>query len=238
MRNIVVTGGSGGIGLAVVERFLAEGDCVIAVGNTDHIGLSRRKDTYPETLFPVFYDLSFKESVEKLAFEIKTRFPVVHVLVNNLGICRDTLFQESSDEFYEKILATNLSSTIRLTKALLPGMIAARDGRIINVSSVYGSHGASMEVEYSVTKGGLEAFTRSLAKEVGPMNIAVNAVAPGLIDTKMNRGYSEAEIRALFEEIPAGRMGEPAEVADLIAYLARAPKYLTGDVIRIDGGWM
>jgi 3-oxoacyl-[acyl-carrier protein] reductase len=132
---------------------------------------------------------------------------------------------------------TNLDSCFYTCKFAVPLMLKKHSGKIINISSVWGNMGASMEVAYSASKGGVNAFTKALAKELAPSNIQVNAIACGAIDTDMNRCFSEEDLQLLTEEIPCDRLGETSEVADLAIYLANSPAYLTGQIITIDGGW-
>ena len=132
---------------------------------------------------------------------------------------------------------TNLTSVFLSCKYLLPAMLSRGSGRIINISSVWGEHGASMEAAYSASKGAVNALTKALAKEAAPGNVQVNAIACGLIDTSMNANLSQAEMQALITEIPADRIGRPDEVAALCLQLAQAPEYLTGQIITLDGGW-
>ncbi|MBR1470076.1 MAG: SDR family NAD(P)-dependent oxidoreductase [Lachnospiraceae bacterium] len=163
--------------------------------------------------------------------------PRLDLLINNAGISHIGLLQDMSDREWHGILDTNLSSVFLLCRAAIPLMLREHHGRIINISSVWGSVGASMEAAYSAAKGGVDAMTKALAKELAPSNIAVNAIAPGFIDTEMNAHLSAEEKEMLLAEIPAGRAGTPAEVASFVSLLAKAPSYLTGQIIRFDGGW-
>lgn len=160
------------------------------------------------------------------------------LLVNNAGISTFNLAQDVSDDELEEILAANVKDMFRLTRALIPYMLRASEARILNMSSVWGVVGASMESVYSLTKGAVNAFTEALGKELAPNHIPVNAIAIGCVDTDMN-GWMSTEDRAQLEdEIPYGRMCTPAEVADFVRLLAAAPAYLTGQIIRFDGGWI
>lgn len=240
-RKIVITGASGGIGSAAARRFMRDRDRLFLIGFSDRETLLKLKDEaarFQSDVRILNTDLSREEGVKEARDAIGQFFGTPDILINNAGVSLERLFQDSSEEEYSKLLHTNISSYVRLTKALLPGMIRRRSGRILNISSVWGQRGASMEVEYSLTKGAVDAFTKALARELAPSEISVNAVAPGLIRTRMNAGYSKEEMKALEEEIPAGRAGEPEEVAELLFLLAEAPVYLTGQVIRIDGGWV
>ncbi len=164
--------------------------------------------------------------------------PGLDILINNAGISHVGLLQDMPDEKWERIIATNLSSVHYCCKAAIPGMLAAGGGRIINISSVWGNVGASCEVAYSATKGGVNAYTKALARELAPSHIAVNAIACGCIDTDMNKIFSSDERAALCEEIPAGRFADPDEVAKLVKAVAEQSDYLTGQIITLDGGWM
>lgn len=177
------------------------------------------------------------EAAQKLAARFHLETPV-SVLVNNAGISRIGLFQDCSSADWAALIGTNLGGVFQTTKAILPLMIHAKAGHIINISSVWGVVGASCEAVYSASKGGVNALTQALAKEVAPSGIAVNAIACGAIDTKMNAQLSPEERAALLEEIPAGRMGTPEEVASVCLMLAEATPYLTGQIIRLDGGWI
>ena len=175
---------------------------------------------------------------QRLFKEIESRFGHVDVLVNNAGISIIGLLQDLSFEDWNRILSANLSSVFHCAKLAIPGMIHNHSGKIINISSVWGVCGASCEVAYSATKGGINALTRALAKELAPSNIQVNAIACGAIDTEMNAFLSEEEKESLMAEIPAGRMGQPDEVAALVLQLITGNEYLTGQVIQLDGGWI
>ena len=159
------------------------------------------------------------------------------VLVNNAGISYGGLLSDMSAEDWHKVMAVNLDSCFYTSKHAIPLMLKKHSGRIINISSVWGNVGASMEVAYSASKGGINAFTKALAKELAPSNIQVNAIACGVIDTSMNACFTAEDMVALTEEIPADRIGKPEEVAHLSLQLAQAPTYLTGQIITLDGGW-
>lgn len=161
-----------------------------------------------------------------------------YILVNNAGISYTGLLQDMTPEDWEHIIHTNLSSVFYCSKLAIPMMLRRKAGKIINISSVWGCTGASTEVAYSATKGGVNSFTTALAKELAPSNIQVNAVACGIIDTDMNSFLSKEEIESITEEIPACRLGTSEEVAEFIYQLAESGNYLTGQIIKFDGGWI
>ncbi|OYP47274.1 3-oxoacyl-ACP reductase [Lachnotalea glycerini] len=183
-------------------------------------------------------DLGKYENVELLFDKITTRYKGIDILVNNAGISHLGLLSEMTIEDWNHIISTNLSSVFHCSKLAIPYMVHQKSGKIINISSVWGICGASYEVAYSASKGGVNAFTKALAKELAPSNIQVNAIACGVIDTQMNQFLDEAERASLIEEIPSNRIGSPDEVADLVYDLAKGHQYLTGQVIKLDGGWI
>jgi len=178
------------------------------------------------------------QQCQALFAKIKKQFGTVDVLVNNAGISYIGLLQDMTSEDWDKVIRTNLTSVFNCSKLAIPDMVAQKYGKIINISSVWGNVGASCEVAYSATKGGINAFTKALAKELAPSNIQVNAVACGAIDTEMNQFLEEDELISLVEEIPTGRLGRAEEVADLVYHLGYKNAYLTGQVIGLDGGWI
>ena len=166
-------------------------------------------------------------------------FGPVGIVVNNAGIAHIGLFQDMTPDVYNNILQTNLVSALNCCHVAIPDMVRAQSGNIVNISSVWGSAGASCEAVYSATKGAINSFTKALAKELAPSGIYVNAVACGLIDTEMNSSLSEEDLSALCEDIPVGRMGQPSEIARFVYELATGRHtYLTGQIITLDGGWM
>ena len=183
-------------------------------------------------------DVGNPDDCKRLFKEIESRFDHVDVLVNNAGISIIGLLQDLSFEDWNRILSANLSSVFHCAKLAIPGMIHNHSGKIINISSVWGIAGASCEVAYSACKGGINSFTKALAKELAPSNIQVNAIACGVIDTQMNACFSEEERAELADEIPAGRFGTPEETAHLAVQLATGNEYLTGQIITLDGGWL
>ncbi|MBO5524526.1 MAG: SDR family oxidoreductase, partial [Roseburia sp.] len=176
--------------------------------------------------------------MQQLFSEVTERFGGIDVLINNAGISHIGLLSDMTIEEWNRIVNTNLTSVFSSCKLAIPYMVHQKAGKIINISSVWGIAGASCEVAYSACKGGVNAFTKALAKELAPSNIQVNAIACGVIDTQMNACFSEEEREALAEEIPAGRFGLPEEVAALALQLATGNDYLTGQIITLDGGWL
>lgn len=236
----LITGASHGIGKAIAARFAAEGCDLLLTCKTD-IDLLR---TYAVQLseqcgirtLAVPCDVSSHEKVCELFVQAE-RFGGVDILVNNAGISHIGLLSDLSLDEWNHILATNLTSVFSCCHEAIPHMLHQKSGCIINISSVWGNVGASCEVAYSASKGGVNTFTKALAKELAPSSISVNAIACGVIDTRMNGCFDDTERAALEEEIPIGRYGTPAEVAALAWQLVTAPAYLTGQILTMDGGW-
>lgn len=241
-KTILVTGASRGIGAAIATAFAEKGYRLVLTCSKSEKQLltlknTLEKDFHAEILASVG-DISDYSYVETLFAEIEARFGGVDVLVNNAGISHIGLLSDMSIEEWNRIVNTNLTSVFSTSKLAIPYMVHRKCGKIINISSVWGNVGASCEVAYSACKGGMNSFTKALAKELAPSNIQVNAVACGVIDTQMNACFSEEERACLAEEIPAGRFGAPEEVASLVLQLATGNQYLTGQIITLDGGWI
>lgn len=241
-KTVLITGASRGIGRAIAAAF-AEAGCrlVITCANSREELLSLKQEL--ETQFHVdiltsIGDVSSYSYMQQLFSEVTERFGGVDVLINNAGISHIGLLSDMTIEEWNRIVNTNLTSVFSSCKLAIPYMVHQKAGKIINISSVWGIAGASCEVAYSACKGGVNAFTKALAKELAPSNIQVNAIACGVIDTQMNACFSEEEREALAEEIPAGRFGLPEEVAALALQLATGNDYLTGQIITLDGGWL
>ena len=187
---------------------------------------------------PFTGDVSDFAFVEECVRSLAASGHPVDTLVNNAGISLVGLFQDMTPDEFDRILRINVTSVYNTCHAVIPDMVRNQYGRILNISSVWGNVGASMETAYSASKGAVNSLTRALAKELAPSNIAVNAIACGVIDTDMNRCFSEEELQALIEEIPADRLGQPEEVGLLALKLAESPLYLTGQIITMDGGFL
>lgn len=240
-KTVLITGASRGIGRAIATAFAKEGHRLV-------ITCSRSKQELGETagLLRSEYRVDVLTSVGNAGDDdyvrslyqcIHQRFGSVDILVNNAGISHIGLLSDMSIEEWNLIVNANLTSVFCMSRHAIPDMLQKHSGRIINISSVWGVTGASCEVAYSACKGGMNAFTRALAKELAPSGIQVNAIACGAIDTQMNACFSPEERAVIEEEIPAGRFGQPEEVASLALQLAFANDYLTGQVITLDGGW-
>jgi len=236
-----VTGGAGGIGAAICRKLGAEGYS-LAIGycrSEEKAGLLEKELAEQGICArPVRVDVSSSGSVGRAVEEICRLLGPVTLLVNNAGISEYALCQDISDDAWNRMIGTNLSGAFFCCREVLPGMIREQRGCIINVSSIWGLSGASMEVHYSAAKAGLIGLTRALAKEVAPSGIRVNCVAPGAIDTEMMARFTSAELDAFLEEIPAGRLGRPEEIAETVAFLAKEGTYLNGQVISPNGGMM
>jgi 3-oxoacyl-[acyl-carrier protein] reductase len=242
-KTVLITGASKGIGASIAEKFAKEGfHNIVITGNKSAEELSLLKEklttTYSCNCHTFVGDLSIYENAEKLFHEINSIFGGVDILINNAGISHIGLLADMSVEEWNKVINTNLSSVFYCSKLAIPYMNYHKCGKIINISSVWGIYGASCEVAYSASKGGVNAFTKALAKELAPSNIQVNAIACGVIDTSMNQFLDKEERSLLIEEIPANRFANSSEVADLVYDLSNGHSYLTGQVIQFDGGWI
>lgn len=222
----LVTGGNRGIGLATALRLREDGFTVV-VGS--------RSGQAPDGLDAVQMDVSLPESIEAAYAEIEERFGPVAVLVANAGITRDTLLMRMSDDDIDTVLQTNLAGSIRLARRAMKGMIRARSGKVIFVGSVVWALGSAGQVNYAAAKAGLVGAARSLAREVGSRGISVNVIAPGFVETDMTAELDEAQRSAILGGIPLGRYAQPAEIAEVVSFLASA-SYITGAVIPVDGG--
>ena len=240
-KKILITGASHGIGRAIATRFAAEGFSLILNCKTDTVLLQEHADalrrTYGVQTVVIPGDVSDHAAVCRLFAQAGEAFGGVDVLVNNAGVSQIGLLSDLSIDEWNRVIATNLTSVFSCCHEAIPYMIHQKSGCIINISSVWGNTGASCEVAYSASKGGVNSFTKALAKELAPSNITVNAIACGVIDTRMNSCFDADERAALEDEIPMGRYGTPEEVAALAWQLATAPPYLTGQILTIDGGW-
>lgn len=240
-KTVLITGASRGIGRAIATRFAKEGySLVINCCNSPAALAEVKKEletTYHVPVLASVGNVGDFQYVEKFFEEIKEHFHGIDVLVNNAGISHIGLLHDMSLEEWQNLININLSSAFYTSKLAIPYMLSQKHGKIINISSVWGNVGASCEVAYSASKGGLNTFTKALAKELAPSNIQVNAIACGCIDTAMNQCFSVEERQSLTEEIPAGRFGTVDEVANLAFSLAENHSYLTGQVISLDGGW-
>ncbi len=237
----VITGASRGIGKACAYAFAKEGyNLALCCKNNMEVMQQFAAELEKENKIKVLcfaVDVASEEAVTGMMDEVMKEFSVVDVLVNNAGISKVGLMQDMSADEWREILDVNLSSAFYFSRAVIPVMVNNKSGHIINISSVWGLVGASCEVAYSATKGGINAMTKALAKELAPSHISVNALACGAIDTEMNQHLDAAEKQALEEEIPFGRMATAEEVAECVCTLAAAPVYMTGQVIAFDGGW-
>lgn len=243
-KTAIITGASGDIGSAIATRLAKDGYQLVLIGHrsTDRLqhtatACQQIQPASSPAIYSLQGDLRHSDSAKKVIDKALSYFRSIDLLVNCAGISHIGLLSEMTNDEWFDILNANLSSAFYCCRGVIPSMVHHKSGRILNISSVWGTVGASCEVAYSATKGAINSLTKGLAKELAPSNIAVNALACGMIDTKMNHCFSEEEIQAICEEIPAGRMGTPEEVADMIALLANAPNYLTGQIITIDGGW-
>lgn len=241
-KLVLLTGASRGIGRETAKLFAKNHCDLILTCKEQRILLESLADElereFETRVFCFTGDMGNFSDVKQLQQEMKNfRNRPFDVIVNNAGVSYIGLLTEMMPEEWNKIITTNLTSVFNICRLFVPAMINAQSGRIINVSSVWGKTGASLEVAYSASKGGINAFTKALAKELAPSHISVNAVAFGVIDTEMNQFLSKEEKEALLEEVPACRMGTVKEAAQMIYSLATSPEYLTGQVITMDGGW-
>ena len=241
-KTVLVTGASRGIGRAIALTFAKEGYHVF-------LNCSRSVDELESVKSEILVmqggscdlfvgDIGNSQFVSDMFAEIYKKCDALDVLVNNAGIAHIGLLSDMTDEEWNRLLQTNLSSVFYCCRSAVPQMVSKKSGKIINISSMWGTVGASCEAAYSATKSGVHGLTRALAKELAPSNIQVNTIACGCIDTSMNSQLSAEEKSALETEIPAGRFGSPQEVADFVMQLVNSPAYLTGQIVGMDGGYV
>lgn len=234
MKNALVTGGSRGIGKECVYELTKKGYRVFLNYNNSREKAERIEKETGAVI--VRADISKADEVQNMADFIHRNYGKIDVLVNNAGIAQQKLFTDITESDWDNIFNVNIKGMFLVTKAFVNDMISKKSGKIINVSSMWGVTGGSCEVHYSSSKSAVIGFTKALAKELGPSGICVNCVAPGVIDTEMNRHLTKEDYEALCEETPLGRIGNTKEVAEVIGFLADSASFITGQVINADGG--
>jgi 3-oxoacyl-[acyl-carrier protein] reductase len=235
----LVTGASRGIGQACALALAKQGATVIGTATSDKgaEAISGYLQTAGAKGRGMKLDVTDAAEVDAVIAAIEKDFGPIGILVNNAGITRDNLLMRMKDEEWDEIMATNLTSVFRLSRAVLRAMMKARTGRIISIASVVGAMGNAGQTNYSAAKAGIMGFTKSLAREVGSRNITVNCVAPGFIDTDMTRALPEAQRQALLAHIPLGRLGAAEDIAEAVAFLASGKAaYITGTTLHVNGG--
>lgn len=236
----IVTGASRGIGREIAKNLAREGIEVVANYNHSEEAAKTLKEELKKEGIEIFIkkaDVSKRNEAKELVEFTLKQFGKVNILINNAGISEYKLFTEETDEDWQRVINTNLYSAFVMSQEVLPNMIHNKKGCIINISSAWGVVGGALEVIYSVSKAGMDALTKALAKELGPSNIRVNSIAPGMIDTKMNANLNQEELKQLEEETPLGRIGKPVDIAKCVKWLVE-DNFTTGQVISINGGWI
>lgn len=237
-KIVLVTGASRGIGRAIAEGFAAQGATVVGTATSEK-GAAAISEYLAGKGKGMVLDVSKQESIDAVLEAIKNEFGDVAILVNNAGITRDGLLMRMKDEDWDAIMATNLTSVYRMSKAVMRSMMKARWGRIVNISSVVGLSGNPGQCNYSAAKAGVIGFTKSMAREVASRGITVNAVAPGFIATDMTSVLSDDVKNALLAGVPCGRLGDPTDIANAVLYLASdGASYVTGETINVNGGML
>ncbi len=227
-RTVLVTGGNRGIGYAIAQRMIAEGH---------RVAVTARSGEGPEGTLTVRAEMNDAASIDAAFTEVEAQLGPVEVVVANAGITRDTLLLRMSEEDFTEVIDTNLTGTFRVVKRAAKGLLKARFGRVILISSVVGLYGSPGQINYSASKAGLVGFARSLTRELGGRGITANVIAPGFIETDMTAALPEAQQNQYLESIPAGRFGQVAEIAHAAAWLASDEAgYISGAVIPVDGG--
>ena len=236
----IITGASRGIGRACAKMLARNNIRVIANYNkSEEAAKSLQSELIKDGIeIDIFKaDVSKIEEVKKMIKYVLAKYGKIDILVNNAGISQIKMFTDLTDEDWQNMIDINLTSVFYMIREVLPSMIREKNGCIINISSVWGTNGGACEVHYSATKAGIIGMTKALAKEVGPSNIRVNAIAPGIIDTSMNSELSKEEVIDIKNNIPLERIGEPDDIANCVKLLIEN-KYITGQVITVDGGWL
>ena len=233
----LVTGATRGIGRAIALALAKEGAKVVGTATSAAGSTSITDALAPHGGRGVVLDVDRKEDIESTIDAMQKEFGRLDILVNNAAITRDTLLMRMKDEDWDKVIETDLTAVFRTSRAVLRGMLRARAGRIVNITSVVGSSGNPGQVNYAAAKAGVAGMTRALAREVGSRGITVNCIAPGFIDTDMTRELTTEQIGALSGQIPLGRVGHPEDVANAVVFLVSADaSYITGITLHVNGG--
>lgn len=239
MKTVIVTGGSRGIGAAAVKELAKNNyNVVLNYNNSEEAAKKMQRDLKEQGIkIEIFKaDVSKREEVKELVQFTLDKFKNIEVLINNAGIDQIKPFMDISDEDWNKILQTNLNSVFYCTQEVLGNMINNKKGCIINISSIWGMIGGSCEVHYSASKAAIDGMTKALAKELGPSNIRVNSIAPGIIETDMNKDLTTEDLKEIVDEIPLGRIGKPEEIVKSVKWLID-DEYVTGQIVSVNGGW-
>ena len=238
-QRALVTGASRGIGKAIALALGGRGATVVGTATTE-VGAQSITDYLLAGGVQgrgVQLDVRIEANIESVVADFEKNHGPISILVNNAGITHDNLAMRMKEAEWDAVIDTNLKSVFRLSKAVLHGMLKARSGRIINITSVVGSSGNAGQINYAAAKAGIAGMTRSLAREIGSRGVTVNCVAPGFIDTDMTQALTEAQRAALLQQIPLGRLGNPEDVAAVVAFLASPQAaYITGTTLHVNGG--
>lgn len=232
-KIILISGASRGIGRQIAIDLSQTGYTVIANYNKSEQSAKELQTQFNIDTFQA--DISKGTEIKQLTDYVLKKYGKIDVLINNAGISQTKLFTDITDEDWNKMINTNLYSAFKLTQKCLPNMINNKSGSIINISSMWGQVGASCESLYSITKAGIDAMTKSLAKELGPSGIRVNSIAPGFIDTDMNKCYSKEDVQGIISETPLEKIGQPSDISKCIKWLIE-DQFTTGQIISINGG--
>ena len=238
-KIIIVTGASRGIGREIAKTLSRENNKVIACYNNSEKEATILKEELEKEnkkIDIIKGDISKREDCKKIVEYVINKYKKIDVLINNAGISTYNLFTDITDEEWDRTINTNLNSVFYMSQETVKYMIKQKEGSIINISSIWGIVGASCEVAYSVSKAGIDGMTKALAKELGPSNIRVNSIAPGLIDTGMNNDLTKEELDNIINETPLCKIGKPEDIAKCIKWLVE-DEFTTGQVISINGGW-
>lgn len=232
----IVTGASRGIGREIAKKLAAKGIKVIAnYNNSEKEALKLKEENINIDIFKA--DVSKREEGHKLVEFALNKYGKIDILINNAGIAEYKMFTDETDEDWNRVINNNLYSAFMMSQEVIPSMVHEKSGCIINISSIWGMVGASLEVIYSVSKAGMDGLTKALAKELGPSNIRVNSIAPGAINTDMNKNLSEEELNELKKETPLEKIGLPEDISKCVSWLVD-DNFTTGQVISINGGWV
>lgn len=240
MKTVIVTGGSRGIGAAIVKWLAKNNYNVVLNYNKSEKAAKQIQQELKENNINIEIfkaDVSKRKEVKELINFTLDKFKNIDILINNAGIDQIKPFTDITDEDWSNMIQINLTSVFYCIQEVLPTMLHNKKGCIINISSIWGITGGSCEVHYSVTKAGIDGMTKALAKELGPSNIRINSIAPGIINTEMNKNFSEDELKEIKEKIPLGKMGKTEDIAKCVIWLIE-DNYTTGQIISPNGGWV